>query len=75
MTNGQLKLASVEAASSKSSPMIQLADIVAGAINRHINHAGKEHFKDRIADMIIDAFGLDLGEASFSDMDSVLITQ
>lgn len=54
-------------ASSRHSPLLQLADVVAGALNRLRNHDGDRNFKDDYADVIVRELGLlvDEGEEDF----------
>ena len=57
---GSLFIGDVASVDSKKTPIIQLADVIAGAINRRINHTGDRGFKDEMADMIIDRFQIQL---------------
>lgn len=71
--DGKLVLASAQTASSRKSPLVQLADIVAGALNRRLNHKGDRNYKDEMADMIIDKLGLTLNEGSLHGLDSAAL--
>lgn len=50
----QLSISDVASASSHQSTLIQLADIIAGAVNRRKNHAGEPGHKDDMATLIIE---------------------
>lgn len=49
----RLYVGDVAAVDSRKTVIIQLADVIAGAINRRINHKGERGHKDEMADMII----------------------
>ncbi|MEX5829742.1 DUF3800 domain-containing protein [Ralstonia solanacearum] len=49
---------SVVSVRSHDSVLVQLADLVAGAVNRRLNHLAERGAKDDMADAIIDALGL-----------------
>lgn len=59
-----LTVGDVLKSSSRHSSMLQLADLVAGAVNRRRNHDGDRNFKDEFADEIIQKLGLvvEIGE-------------
>jgi hypothetical protein len=59
-----------QTASSRNSHLIQLADVIAGAFNRRLNHVGDRNFKDDMADLVIDRLGLILDEGDVPDLDS-----
>lgn len=65
-----LILTEAKSASSRNSAPIQLADVLAGALNRRMNHEGDRNIKDDLADMIIERLGLDFAEAEFPALDS-----
>jgi len=65
-----LMIQEIRSTSSRHSPMVQLADLVAGAVNRRLNHTGERGVKDDIADMVIDRFGLALGEEDVPGLDA-----
>jgi len=67
---GAATLAVAQSASSRNSHLIQLADVVAGAFNRRLNHTGDRNFKDDMADLIIERLGLVLDEGQFGGLDS-----
>lgn len=71
--NGELVLTSIQTASSRHSALVQLADLVAGAINRRLNHRGDRNVKDEMADMIIDVLGLSLEEGVLPEFDSTAL--
>lgn len=64
-----IKLWEIETASSKHSALLQLADMVAGAVNRKRNHEGERNFKCEFADLIIEKLGLVFEEGE-EDFDS-----
>ncbi|MFP3458946.1 DUF3800 domain-containing protein, partial [Psychrobacter sp. SIMBA_152] len=51
---------SIVAVSSKNSALVQLADVVAGSVNRRLNFAGTRNHKDEIADLVIERLGIEL---------------
>jgi hypothetical protein len=69
----QIILSSVETISSRKSSLVQLADLVAGSINRRLNHHGDRGVKDDIADTIINEFGLVLDEERIPGLDSTAL--
>lgn len=71
--DGKLTLASVQTASSRKSPLVQLADIVAGAVNRRLNPQAERNHKDEMADIIIDKLGLTLDEGDLPELDSAAL--
>lgn len=66
----RLELASVQTASSRKSPLVQLADVVAGAVNRRLNPQAERNYKDEMADMVIDKLGLTFDEGDLPELDS-----
>jgi hypothetical protein len=69
----KLVLTAVRTASSRGSPLIQLADLVAGAVNRRLNHDGDRNFKDEMADMVTDQLDLALDESDISELDATAL--
>jgi hypothetical protein len=67
---GRAVLAEATSASSKKSNLIQLADLIAGAVNRRLNHRGDRNHKDDMADRIIDELGLVLEEEDLPGLDA-----
>lgn len=67
--DGQLQLSSIETASSRNSALVQLADLVAGAVNRRLNHVGDRNYKDEMSDWIIHTLDLTLDEEGVPDLD------
>ena len=65
-----LEVTGVASVSSRTSEMIQLADVVAGSVSRRRNHRGDRNFKDDMADMVIDRLGLQFEDVPFPDIDS-----
>lgn len=70
---GALVLKSLQSISSKNSAFIQIADIIAGAINRRLNHTGERNYKDEMADLIINALSLNLIESNIEGLDAVAL--
>jgi len=68
--DGKLQLISLETASSKNSPLIQLSDVIAGAIGRILNHEGERNFKDDMADLVVQMLDLKLDEGNIDGLDS-----
>jgi hypothetical protein len=60
----------LETASSKNSPLIQLSDVIAGAIGRILNHEGERNFKDDMADLVVQMLDLKLDEGNIDGLDS-----
>lgn len=48
----QISIAKIEAVSSRHSPLVQLADVIAGAVNRRLNPQDERGHKDEMADMV-----------------------
>ncbi|MFS2106121.1 DUF3800 domain-containing protein [Ralstonia sp. Ralssp135] len=55
---GRASIDSVVSVRSHDSVLVQLADLIAGAVNRRLNHVAERGVKDDMADAIVDAFGL-----------------
>jgi Protein of unknown function (DUF3800) len=68
----QLKVEEVSAVSSHKSELVQLADIVAGAVNRRRNYHGERGFKDDMADMIIEALDIQLKKDDIPGVDATI---
>jgi len=49
---------------------VQLADIIAGAVNRRRNHQGERGHKDEMADMIINQLDIQLERDDIPDIDA-----
>ncbi len=69
-SNDQLKVASMQTTSSRNSPLVQLADLVAGAVNRLLNHEGERNYKDDMADLVVKMLDLDLSEDGVPGLDA-----
>lgn len=65
-----LTLNDVSAVSSHKSELVQLADVIAGAVNRRKNHKGDRGHKDEMADMIITQLDIQLGRDDVPDVDA-----
>lgn len=70
---GKVVLENLSTVSSKDSPLVQLADLIAGALNRKLNHEGERNFKDDMADRVIQILGIDIQEGSVEGFDSSLL--
>ncbi len=70
MHGDELGVDEIITAKSHHSPMIQLADLVAGAVGRKRNHTGERNHKDDMADLIIDRLNLQFEENEFPGIDS-----
>lgn len=68
-----LTVGDVISLSSKTSALLQLADLVAGAVNRRRNHEGDRNFKDDFADQIIETLGLVLEIGEDESLDSSIV--
>jgi hypothetical protein len=55
-----LSVEEVSTISSKKSELVQLADVIAGAVNRRKNHTGEYGYKDEMADLIIQELDIQL---------------
>lgn len=63
-----------ESLPSKLSPLIQLADVVAGAVNRKMNSAGAStNYKDEMADLVCQSLGILLDGPKEKDFDATTI--
>lgn len=70
---GGLMVASIKAVSSRSSVFVQLADVVAGAVNRRLNHDGPRNHKDDMADLVVEMLGLDFAEGGVDGIDAAAL--
>ena len=66
----KLRLTSLQTASSKNSALIQLSDVIAGAIGRILNHEGERNFKDDMADLVVQMLDLKIEEGDIDGLDS-----
>lgn len=66
----QLVVDDVSSIASHKSEMVQLADVIAGAVNRRRNHKGDRGHKDEMADAIIDSLGIKLEKDDIPDIDA-----
>lgn len=67
---GHLVLTEIQTASSRNSPLVQLADLVAGAVNRRLNHEGERNYKDDMADLVVKMLDLALSEEGLPGLDA-----
>ncbi|AJC18491.2 DUF3800 domain-containing protein [Pandoraea sputorum] len=67
----KLVLTDIVSVSSKSNPLVQLADLCAGALNRRLNSEQPERgAKDEMADMVIEMLDLNLNEGAVDGLDA-----
>ncbi|MGF6976337.1 hypothetical protein QFZ94_004787 [Paraburkholderia sp. JPY465] len=69
----QLILEQITAVSSKNSPLVQLADVIAGAVNRRLNFTGQRNHKDEIADLVIEKLGIELQDERDPELDVTVV--
>lgn len=69
----QSKVEQLQTASSKKTPLIQLADVLAGALHRHLNHPGKETAKDKASDLVMEYFEVQNTESDLDDADTAIL--
>ena len=60
----------VSSISSHKSQLVQLADVIAGAVNRRRNHKGDRGHKDEMADMVISQLDIQLERDDIPDVDA-----
>jgi hypothetical protein len=65
-----LTVEDVSAVSSHESELVQLADVVAGAVNRRKNHTGDPGHKDEMSDLIIEKLDIQLQKHDIPNMDA-----
>lgn len=71
--DGKLKLCEIQTTSSKNSHLVQLADLVAGALNRKLNHTGEANYKDDIAERIVHDLDLTLNTSGVEGLDTTAL--
>lgn len=64
-----VEVSKIETISSRNSPLVQLSDLVAGAINRKMNHAGDKNHKDDMADLVIQMLDLEFQQDNVEGLD------
>jgi hypothetical protein len=65
-----LSVEEVSTISSQKSELIQLADLIAGAVNRRKNHTGELGYKDEMADLIITQLDIQLEQNDIPNLDA-----
>ena len=65
-----LSVEDVSTISSQKSALVQLADIIAGAVNRRKNHTGDPGYKDEMADLIIKELDIQLEKDAIPNVDA-----
>jgi hypothetical protein len=70
---GSLIMGDVASVDSKKTPIIQLADVIAGAINRKTNHTGERSHKDEMAEMIVERLQIQLKPEQIPGVDATTL--
>ncbi|PFG11119.1 DUF3800 domain-containing protein [Marinobacter sp. LV10MA510-1] len=65
----EVEVTQIETISSRNSPLVQLSDLVAGAINRKMNNAGDKNYKDEMADLVIHMLDLQFEQDKVEGLD------
>ncbi|MDF1694069.1 MAG: DUF3800 domain-containing protein [Zhongshania sp.] len=65
----EVEITQIETISSRNSPLVQLSDLVAGAINRKMNGPEEKTHKDEMADLIIHMLDLQFEEDKVEGLD------
>lgn len=68
--NGELVIDAIQTVSSRTSALVQLADLIAGAVNRRLNSSGEKNYKDEMADWVIHTLDLSLSEEGVPGLDA-----
>jgi flagellar biosynthesis/type III secretory pathway chaperone len=68
--DGQFLLTDIQTTSSRNSALVQLADLIAGAVNRYLNHEGERNYKDDMADLVVKMLDIDLSEDGVPGLDA-----
>jgi hypothetical protein len=69
----ELLITSVKSAKSQFSELIQLADLIAGALNRKLNTSGSVSHKDEMAEMILSTLAIGLEPDSDEELDAAVM--
>ncbi|KIO48543.1 hypothetical protein SQ11_12300 [Nitrosospira sp. NpAV] len=69
----KLILSTLQTVSSKKNHLIQLADLLAGAFNRRLNHHGDRKIKDAMADTIIKTLELEPDKSRIPGLDATAL--
>jgi uncharacterized protein DUF3800 len=56
--------------SSQKSELVQLADLIAGAVNKRKNHTGESGYKDEMAELIIKELDIQLEKDDIPKLDA-----
>lgn len=67
--SAEVEVSQIETISSRNSPLVQLSDLVAGAINRKMNNAGEKNYKDEMADLVIHMLDLQFEQDKVEGLD------
>jgi flagellar biosynthesis/type III secretory pathway chaperone len=65
----EVEVTKIETISSRNSPLVQLSDLVAGAINRKMNNTGEKNYKDEMADLVIHMLDLQFEQDKVEGLD------
>jgi ribosomal protein S20 len=63
----EVTIGSLKAVPSTTSVLVQLSDMIAGAVNRKLNYKGERNFKDDYADAIIETLDISLDDTKAID--------
>ena len=64
-----VEVSQIQTISSRKSQLVQLSDLVAGAINRKLNNTGGANFKDEMADLVVSMLDLQFQESDVDGLD------
>lgn len=65
----EVEVTQIETISSRNSPLVQLSDLVAGAINRKLNNTDEKNHKDEMADLVIHMLDLQFEQDKVEGLD------
>lgn len=68
--SSELIIDTIQTVSSRTSALVQLADLIAGAVNRQLNCTGERNYKDEMADWVIHTLDLSLSEEGVPGLDA-----
>lgn len=65
----EIEISQIVTISSRNSPLVQLSELVAGAINRKLNNQAGHGHKDEMADLVIQMLDLQFEENNVEGLD------
>lgn len=68
--SGQAFIDDIKDVPSEKSALVQLADVIGGAVNRQINHQGEANYKDEMARLVLATLGIQLRTEPREQFDS-----